>query len=105
LEIDGFTFKLGDLEDDIYIIAEYADELIPEDLTTVDGVAVISPERTLLDLATCTTGAELWRMMDNALTRGLTTASRLRQAIARHPRHNGSYRLVTFLDEWSGSES
>jgi hypothetical protein len=104
LEIEGFTLKAEDLEDEIYIVADHADELLPEDLIIVDGVAVTSPERTLLDLATCTTGADLWRILDNALARRLTTAASLRQAIARHPRHNGSYRLVTFLDEWSSRD-
>jgi hypothetical protein len=105
LEIEGFTLKPEDLEDEIYLVAEYADELRPEDLTIVDGEAVISPERTLLDLATCTTGADLWRILANALARRVTTAASLRQAIARHPRHSGSSRLTTFLDELSGCDS
>jgi hypothetical protein len=104
LEIEGFTLKPEDFEDEIYLVSEYADELLPEDLTTVDGEEVISPERTLLDLATCTTGADLWRILNNALTRRLTTVASLRQTIARHPRHNGSSRLATFLNEWSGCE-
>jgi hypothetical protein len=104
LEIEGVTLKPNDLEDEIYIVAEYADELLPEDLITVDGVAVTSPERTLLDLATCTTGADLWRMLANALARRLTTAVSLRQAIARHPRHHGSARLLMFLNEWSARD-
>jgi multiple sugar transport system substrate-binding protein len=104
LEIEGFTLKPEDCEDDIYLVSEFADELLPEDLTAVDGETVTSPERTLLDLATCTTGADLWRMLNNALTRRLTTIASLRQAIARHPRHKGSHRLVTFLDEWSGRD-
>ena len=101
LEIDGFTLSPRDFEDDICIVTELVDELLPEDLISVDGVAVTSPERTLLDLATVTTGADLWRMLDNALTRGLTSAIRLRQTIARHPRHSGRDRLATFLDTWS----
>jgi hypothetical protein len=95
LEIDGFTLSPRDFEDGIYIVPELVDQLLPEDLTSIDGVAVTSPERTLLDLATVTTGAALWRMLDNALTQGLTTAIRVRKAIARHPRHNGSPRLAT----------
>jgi hypothetical protein len=105
LEIEGFTLKPEDLEDEIYLVPEYADELLPEDLTNVEGQAVTSPERTLLDLATCTTGADLWRILDNALSSRLTTVPNLRQAIAHHPRHNGSNRLAKFLDEWSACEA
>jgi hypothetical protein len=102
LEIEGFTLKAEDFEDEIYLLPEYTDALLPEDLVTLRGKTVTSPERTLLDLATCTTGADLWRMLDNALASRLTTDARVRQTIARHPRHHGSNRLATFLDEWSG---
>jgi hypothetical protein len=105
LEIEGFTLKPEDFEDEIYLVPEYADELLAEDLITVDGAATTSVERTLLDLATCTTGPDLWRMLDNALAGRLTTIAGLNQAIARHPRHKGSSRLATFLGEWSGSDS
>jgi hypothetical protein len=104
LEIEGFTLKPEDLDDEIFLVPEYADELLPEDTTTVDGATVTSAERSLLDLATCTTGADLWRMLDNALTNHLTTVAGLRQTIGRHPRHIGRYRLATFLDEWSGCD-
>jgi hypothetical protein len=105
LEIEGFTLTPEDFEDEIYLVPEYADELLTEDLITVDGAATTSVERTLLDLATCTTGPDLWRMLDNALASHLTTIADLNQAIARHPRHKGSSRLATFLGEWSGSDS
>jgi hypothetical protein len=101
LEIEGFTLTPEDFEDEIYLVPEYADELLPEDLTTIDGETMASPERTLLDLATCTTGADLWRMLDNALASSLVTVESLGNAIARHPRHNGRNRLTTFLDTWS----
>lgn len=104
LEIDGFTFKAEDLEDEIYLVPEFADELLPEDKIMIDGQPMLSPERSLLDLANVTTGADLWRMLDNTLARRLTTAAKLRRAIARHPRHKGSNRLATFLDEWIRSE-
>jgi hypothetical protein len=104
LEIEGFTLTPADLEDEIYLVEEYTDAMLPQDLIIVDGVTVTSPERTLLDLATCTTGADLWRMLDNALADDFTTAAKLRQAIARHPRHDGTRRLLAFLDELSGSD-
>jgi hypothetical protein len=101
LEIQGFTLKPEDFEDEIYLVPEYADELLPEDLTTVDGESIISAERTLLDFATCTTGADLWRMLDNSLANRLITVESLRTAISHHPSHKGSDRLATFLDTWS----
>jgi hypothetical protein len=104
LEIEGFTLGPEDFKDEIYIVPEFVDELLPEDVTTVDGVPVTSVERTLLDLATCTTGADLWGMLDKALVRRLTTVASLRQSIARHPRHDGSNRLATFVNEWSGCD-
>lgn len=100
LEIEGFTLKPEDLNDEIYLVPEYADELLLEDLTTINGEQVISPERSLLDLANVTTGADLWRMLDNALVSGLTTAAALRLTIARHPQHKGAGRLAMFLKEW-----
>jgi hypothetical protein len=105
LEIEGFTLKPEDFEDEIYLVPEYVDELLPGDLITVDGATVTSPERALLDFATCTTGADLWRMLDNALVNRLITVQSLRQAITRHPRHNGSGRLATFLDTWSDCDA
>jgi hypothetical protein len=101
LEIEGFTLKPQDLEDEIYLVPEYAHELLAEDLTTVNGESVLSPERSLLDMANVTTGADLWKMLDNALVAGLTTTAALRLAIARHPLHKGRSRLGTFLTEWS----
>jgi hypothetical protein len=105
LEIEGFTLKPEDFEDEIYLVPEHADELLPEDLITVDGETMTSPERTLLDLATCTTGADLWRILGNAIASRLVTVESLRQAIAHHTRHDGSGRLATFLDRWSDCEA
>lgn len=104
LEIEGFTLPPEAFEDEIYLVPDCADELLPEDMTMVDGETLISPERTLLDLATCTTGADLWRMLDTALASRLVTVEVLRQAAARHPRHDGRDRLTKFLDTWSGCE-
>jgi hypothetical protein len=105
LEIEGFTLRPEAFDDEIYLVPEYADDLLPGDLITVDDRTMTSPERTLLDFATCTTGADLWRMLDNALAIRLITVESLRKAIARHQRHRGRNRLATFLDTWSDCES
>lgn len=86
----------GDHE--ILIKIHYVDDLLPEDVTTLHGQRVTTPARTLLDLATCSTDADFRHMLANALSRRLTTASELRRAIARHPRHDGGPRLARFLD-------
>lgn len=105
LEIEGFTFTAEQLEDEIYLVPECADKLLPEDLVRVNGQDTLSAERTLLDLANCTRGEDLWRMLDSSIARCLTTPARLRRAIERHPRHQGGPRLSLFLTEWSGCDT
>jgi hypothetical protein len=105
MEIEGFTLKPEDLDDEIYLVPEYADDLLPEDLNTTRGETSLSPERSLLDLANVTKGADLWRMLDNVLVTGLTTVPALHQAITRHPRHKGGQRLAVFLKEWSAGDA
>jgi hypothetical protein len=101
LEIKGFTLTAEQLEDEIYLVPDYADKLLPEDVVRVNGQETLSAERSLLDLANCTRGEDLWRMLDNSMAQGLTTPARLRRAIERHPRHQGGRRLSLFLAEWS----
>ena len=101
LEIEGFVLPPEAFEDEIYLVPEYAAELLPGDTIIVNGERMLSPERTLLDLATCTTGADLWRMLDAALSGRLVTTQGLRHAADRHRTHEGSERLIKFLNAWS----
>lgn len=101
LDVEWRTLKPEEWGGDHEILIEihYADDLLPEDVTTLHGQRVTTPTRTLLDMATCSTDAEFRQMLDNALARRLTTAAQLRRAIARHPQHEGGPRLATFLNE------
>jgi len=76
----------------------YCDDLLPEDVTTMGGLPITTPARTLLDLATCVTDADLEYAVSTALRRSLTSRAELAATIARHPRHKGRRRLQAMLD-------
>lgn len=59
------------------------------DVRVVRGMAITSPERTLLDLAGELTARDLDAAVERAQLRRLVTASSLRAAIRRAPRHAG----------------
>jgi hypothetical protein len=101
LDVEWRTLKPEEWGGDHEILIEihYADDLLPEDITTLRGQRVTTATRTLLDMATRSTDAEFSQMLDNALARRLTTTDQLRRAIARHPQHEGGPRLDRFLNE------
>jgi very-short-patch-repair endonuclease len=57
--------------------------LVERDLTTVRGVPVSTPERTIVDLSGRLTSAQLGRVADDALRRRLTTLPRIAWCIER----------------------
>ncbi len=69
--------------------------LYPEDITTVDGVPVTAPARTLLDIATEISREKLAEAVATALERGLTTGDGIREVIVRYPDHPGGRRLLS----------
>ncbi len=73
-------------------------QLYPEDVTTVQGIPVTAPARTLLDIATEITEEELAQAVARALERGLPTRDGIRAVIARYPDHPGGRRLSSMLD-------
>jgi very-short-patch-repair endonuclease len=75
------------------------------DRVVFDQLPLTSVHRTILDLAPTLPAAAFERMVDDALTRGLTSPSRLEAAYRRNPRRNGSPALMERLAEWSGAES
>lgn len=79
------------------IRVHYDPDLLPEDVTTVDGIRVTTPARTLLDLATCADDGDLRQALKTALRRKLTTRTEILAVIARYPRHRGGPRLKAFL--------
>jgi predicted transcriptional regulator of viral defense system len=72
-------------------------------VTTLDGIPITTPARTLLDLATCVDDDELEQALANAIRRGLTTYEEIREVMGRYPRHAGVARLGALLEEATGS--
>lgn len=90
----------GSMEDypaERLVIRVHYDDLLPEDVTTIDGIPVTKPARTLLDLATCSDDHELEQALANALQRNLTTRSDILEVMARYPQHPGAPRLRALL--------
>lgn len=76
----------------------YAD-LHPEDVTTIDGIPVTTPARTLLDLASTAEQSELEQAFATAFEKHLVSASELVEVMVRYPRHPGIRRLTALLVE------
>ncbi|MFA5891326.1 MAG: type IV toxin-antitoxin system AbiEi family antitoxin domain-containing protein [Actinomycetota bacterium] len=73
----------------------------PEDLTTIDGIPVTKPARTLLDLATIESADVLEQCLDDALRRRLVSIAFLERWLAdpQRKRHRGARRLQRLVDE------
>jgi hypothetical protein len=92
----------GDSAPALKIRIHYDPDLRPEDVTTLDGIPITTPARTLLDLATCCDDDALKEALARALERGLTTREEIREVMARYPRHEGLARLGALLDRSPG---
>ncbi len=93
----------GNGASELKIRVHYDPDLRPEDVTTVDGIPVTTPARTLLDLATCVDDDALEQALGIAIRRELTTSTELREVMARYPRHEGVARLAALLEQATGS--
>ena len=65
------------------VVIQHVPELHPDDVTTLDGMPVTSPSRTLIDLAECLTIDELREAFARARDLGLLDPETLRAARAR----------------------
>ena len=77
-----------------------------DEVSSVDGVAVTTVARTLVDVARDAAFEPAVAVLDTALRRGLVTPSGLEQAVGRAPRRHGvraARRAVAFAD--GGAES
>jgi hypothetical protein len=63
--------------------------LVERDITTVEGVPVATPERTVLDLSGRLTETQLGHLVDEALRQRITTLSRIAICAQRLPRAPG----------------
>jgi len=73
------------------------------DHTEIDGIAVLRPARTIIDLARSSTPAELARAIDSALRDGLISESALHARVVAL-RTKGRYGVPLLLDVLSGVE-
>jgi len=74
------------------VVIHWSSDLIPEeDLTTIDGIPVTTPARTLLDLATVEPEVLIERCLDDALRRRLVSLRFLKRWLddPRRQRHRG----------------
>lgn len=84
------------------IIIHWLDEPIPpEDITTIDGIPVTKPARTLMDLATVEPEEVIERALDDALRRRLLSLSFLERWLQdpRRRRHRGARLLKRLVEE------
>lgn len=72
-------------------------DLLPDEVTAIDGIPVTTPARTLLDIAETMTSREVEQALAKALRMQLVTREDVRLMIERHPRHRGAPRLRRLL--------
>lgn len=77
-------------------------DLLPDELTMIDGIPVTTPARTLLDIAETLTSREVEQALAKALRMRLVTREEMRRMLERHPRHRGAPLLRQLLDAEDG---
>lgn len=70
-----------------------------DEITTLDGIPITTPARTLFDLAGVVGPRELERALAEALAKRLTTLAGLERVVARHPRGPGRAILRQLLQD------
>jgi hypothetical protein len=84
------------------VVVHRAPSLHPDDVTTVHGIPVTSPSRTLIDLAEVTTASELREAFARAKAIGLLDPSALRAARARVEWRPSLAMLDEVIEEFCG---
>jgi very-short-patch-repair endonuclease len=74
-------------------------DLAPDEVTTVQGIPVTTPTRTLLDLGECLGFRELEQALALAERNGQVAREEVRAMVRRHPRHRGARVLRRILDD------
>lgn len=72
-----------------------------DEVTSVDGIPVTTPARTLLDIASVVSPRRLENALIEALARGLTSLREVDSILRRHPRHPGASLLRATLGSGS----
>lgn len=77
-------------------------DLLPAEVTTVDGIPVTTPARTLLDIVGRLTEREVEQALAKALRLSLVTRQEMDRMLDRHPRHRGAPLLRQLLHAEGG---
>ena len=80
----------------------YVNTLGPDEITILHGLAITTPARTVLDLATRSSSKELERALAHAFRSELITRAQLKTLLTRHPRRRGTGILRTLLESRDG---
>lgn len=86
------------------VVIHQVDSLSPKELTSIHGLCVTNPARTLLDLAADTDEADVRASVDYALTRKLTTLDKLTVAVDRAGRRRGVAFIKALVHEYLGGD-
>jgi very-short-patch-repair endonuclease len=73
--------------------------LPPDEVTTIAGVPVTTPARTLLDFAGTVTAREVEQALATALRSQLVKREAVKAMLERHPKHRGAPVLRQLLDD------
>jgi len=77
-------------------------DLRPDEVTTLDGIPVTTPARTLLDIAETLTSREVEQALANALRMRLVTREDVQRMLERHRTHRGAPLLRRLLEAEDG---
>ncbi|HUF49649.1 MAG TPA: DUF559 domain-containing protein [Longimicrobiales bacterium] len=77
-------------------------DLLPDEVTTIEGIRVTTPARTLLDIAGTLTSREVEQALAKALRTRLVTREEMCRMVERHPGYRGAALLRQLLDAEGG---
>jgi very-short-patch-repair endonuclease len=77
-------------------------DLLPDEVTTIDGIPVTAPARTLLDIAETAPTRDVEQALAKGLRMGIVTRAELHLMMERHPNHRGGPLLRQLLDAEGG---
>lgn len=86
------------------VVVHRVDTLHRKDVTSVDGIWVTAPTRTLVDLASVDTAENVKAALDEALRRKLTTLDRLEAAVARSGPQRGVRTVRELVHRYRGGD-
>jgi very-short-patch-repair endonuclease len=79
-------------------------DLRDDEVTTLDGIPITTPARTILDIAEEATSREVEQALANALRMRLVTMDEMWQMVERHPTHRGAPLLRRVLSAEGGPQ-